>query len=374
MQPSCQSAMKIAIVSNLFLPKWVGGTEVATLNTAQCLAAFGHDVHIVTSRDEGMPPESADGGVQLHRVYRPNLKSVGAGVFYLAVLNALSSISPQIIHVQDFLLGPCGFFAKRILKRPYIVWGRGYEFRDLRCRTATVLKDADAVIALTDDMRNELQKICPREIRVISNGIDAERFERVSREDARRQLGIEPAQKIVLYVGRFYPIKGVKYLITAMQRIRHAEANAKLVLVGYGSDEEDLRLSVKELGLSDCVRFVGAVQNDVIPVYMAASDVLVLPSLSEGFPMVSLEAMAASLPIVATSVGGIPSIVEDGINGFLVKPRDAAQIADKVFSILCDPELSHFISTNNKNKAQRYTWESVAHDLEAVYLKCVAGS
>ena len=157
--------MKIAIVSNLFLPKWVGGTEVATLNTAQCLAAFGHDVHIVTSRDEGMPPESADGGVQLHRVYRPNLKSVGAGVFYLAVLNALSSISPQIIHVQDFLLGPCGFFAKRILKRPYIVWGRGYEFRDLRCRTATVLKDADAVIALTDDMRNELQKICPREIR-----------------------------------------------------------------------------------------------------------------------------------------------------------------------------------------------------------------
>ena len=159
-----------------------------------------------------------------------------------------------------------------------------------------------------------------------------------------------------------------------MQRIRHAEANAKLVLVGYGSDEEDLRLSVKELGLSDCVRFVGAVQNDVIPVYMAASDVLVLPSLSEGFPMVSLEAMAASLPIVATSVGGIPSIVEDGINGFLVKPRDAAQIADKVSSILCDPELSHFISTNNKNKAQRYTWESVAHDLEAVYLKCVAGS
>ncbi len=242
-----------------------GGTEVATLNTAQCLAAFGHDVHIVTSRDEGMPPESADGGVQLHRVYRPNLKSVGAGVFYLAVLNALSSISPQIIHVQDFLLGPCGFFAKRILRRPYIVWGRGYEFRDLTCRTAAVLKDADAVIALTDDMRNELQKICPREIRVISNGIDAERFERVSREDARRQLGIEPAQKIVLYVGRLYPIKGVKYLIAAMQRIRHAEANAKLVLVGYGSDEGNLRLSVKELGLSDCVRFVGAVQNEGNP-------------------------------------------------------------------------------------------------------------
>jgi glycosyltransferase involved in cell wall biosynthesis len=365
--------MRIAIVINQFLPKWMGGTEVATLNMARCLAALGHDVHIITSRDEGMPPESDDGGIHLHRVYRPGLKSIGAGVFYLAVLRALSSVNPQIIHVQDFLLSPCGFFAKRILKRPYVVWGRGYDFRDLTRRTAAVLKDADAVIALTDDMRSELQKICPREIRVISNGIDAERFERVSREDARRQLGIEPVQKIVLYVGRFYPIKGVKYLITAMQRILHEEANAQLMLVGYGSDEGNLRLFVEELGLSDCVRFVGAVQNDVIPLYMVASDVFVLPSLSEGFPMVSLEAMAASLPIVATNVGGISSIVEEGINGFVVKPRDAAQIADKVSSILCDPELSHFISTNNKSKAQRYTWDSVVHDLEGVYLKCVAG-
>jgi len=366
--------MKIAIVINQFLPKWAGGTEVATLNMAKCLAALGHDVHIITSRDEGMPPESADGGIHLHRVYRPSLKSIGAGVFYLAVLHALSSVNPQIVHVQDFLLGPCGFFAKRILKRPYVVWGRGYEFRDLKRRTAAVLKDADAVIALTDDMRNELQRICPREIHVISNGVDTERFERVSREDARHQLGIEPAQKIVLYVGRFYPVKGVKYLIAAMQRIRNEEANAKLILVGYGSDEGDLRKSVEELGLSDCVRFVGAVQNDMIPVYMVASDVFVLPSLSEGFPMVSLEAMAAALPIVATDVGGVSSIVEEGINGSLVKPRDAAQIADKVSSILCDPELSHFISTNNKKKAQRYTWDSVVHNLVGVYLRCVAGT
>jgi glycosyltransferase involved in cell wall biosynthesis len=369
-----QNAMRIAIVTNKFLPKWMGGTEVATLNMAHCLAALGHDVHIVTSRDEGMPPESADSGIQVHRVYTPGLKSVGAGVFYLAVIHALSRVNPQIIHVQDFLLGPCGFFAKRLLKRPYVVWGRGYEFRDLTFRTAVVLKDAEAVIALTDDMRNELQRICSREICVISNGIDTERFERVSREDARRQLGIEPTQKIVLYVGRFYPVKGVKYLITAMQRILHEEENAKLMLVGYGSEEGNLKLLVKESGLSDCVSFVGAVPNDMIPAYMVASDVLVLPSLSEGFPMVSLEAMAASLPIVATNVGGIPSIVEEGINGFLVKPRDAAQIADKVSSILCDPELSHFISTNNKSKAQLYTWDRVVHDLEDVYLKCVAGT
>lgn len=366
--------MRIAIVTNRFLPKWMGGTEVATLNMAQSLAALGHDVHIITSRDEGMPPESADGGVHVHRVYSPSLNAVGAGVFYLAVLHALNSVKPEIIHVQDFLLGPCGFVAKRMFKRPYVVWGRGYEFRDLPFRTAAVLKDAEAVIALTDDMRNELQKICSREIPVIPNGIDAERFERVSRDDARRQLGIEPAQKIVLYVGRFYPVKGVKYLVTAMGQIRREEENAILMLVGYGSEEENLRLLVKELGLSDCVRFVGAVQNDLIPAYMAASDVLVLPSISEGFPMVSLEAMAASLPIVATDVGGIPSIVEEGINGFVVTPGDAAQIADKVSSILCDPELSHFFATNNKSKAQRYTWDRVVHDLEGVYLECMAGA
>jgi glycosyltransferase involved in cell wall biosynthesis len=392
--------MRIAIVTNLFLPKWVGGLEVATLSIAQHLEALGHDVHIVTSRDEGMPPESSDGGIHLHRVYRPgflmsrdegmppessdggihlhrvyrpSFKSIGTVAFYLTALYALNSINPQIIHVQNVLLGPCGFLAKRILKRPYVVSSHGYGFRNLTY-TAAVLKDADAVTALTDDMRKQLQKIWQREIYVIPNGINPERFERVSREEARRQLSIEASEKIVLYVGGFRPIKGVKYLIMAMQRIRHDEPNAKLILAGSGPDEGGLRLIVKELGLSECVRFVGAVQNDAIPVYMVASDVLVLPSLSEGFPMVSLEAMAASLPVVATKVGGTPSIIEEGINGFLVKPRDAAEIADKASSILGDRELSDFISRNNKTKAQRYTWASVVHDLEKVYIKCVAGS
>jgi len=371
--------MKIAIVISNFLPKWVAGSEVATLNIAQHLVALGHNVHIVTSRDEGMPYESVEGGIHLHRIYRPPSNFTGRAIafwliaFWLSVLYSLSRVKPHIIHFQGDFLGPCGYFAKRLYKRPYVVWSRGYgpKTRARTRATATYLKDADAVIASTNDIRQELQKIWPREISVIPNGIDAERFERVSREDARFQLGIEPAEKIVLFVGRFFPVKGVKYLIAAMPRVRHKEPLARLMLIGSGPEEEELRMLVDELGLSECIHFVGAVQNDSIPAYMVASDVLVLPSLSEGFPMVTVEAMAASLPIVTTDVRGIPSIVEDGINGFLVKPKDAAQIADKVSFILGDPELRRVISTNNKKKAQHYTWDRVVHDLERVYSKCI---
>jgi glycosyltransferase involved in cell wall biosynthesis len=101
---------------------------------------------------------------------------------------------------------------------------------------------------------------------------------------------------------------------------------------------------------------------------MVASDVFVLPTLAEGLPIVCLEAMAAALPIVATCVGGIPSVVEDGLNGLLVDPQNAAQIAEKVSQILQDSMLRRRLTENNRRKVQQYTWENVVSQLEKVYL------
>jgi glycosyltransferase involved in cell wall biosynthesis len=113
---------------------------------------------------------------------------------------------------------------------------------------------------------------------------------------------------------------------------------------------------------------VGKVPHDEIPAYMASADVFVLPSLSEGFGIVALEAMAMGLPIVATKVGGLLEIIKDGENGFLVEPRNPVEIAEKCALLLTNDDLRTSISRNNREKAKDYSWEKVIERLENVYL------
>ena len=114
------------------------------------------------------------------------------------------------------------------------------------------------------------------------------------------------------------------------------------------------------------------VPNETVPEYMVASDVFVLPSLSEGFPTVILEAMASGIPIVATKVRGVPEIIKDGENGFLVEPRNSEEIAEKVLLLLNKDELRKRISEKNIEEVKRYHWESIAIRLEEVYFRVVS--
>jgi len=114
---------------------------------------------------------------------------------------------------------------------------------------------------------------------------------------------------------------------------------------------------------------MGKVPNEKVPEYMAAADIFVLPSLSEGFPVVIVEAMASGLPIVATNITGLPEIVHDGENGFLVEPKNPAELAERILLLLQDDELRGRIAQNNKQRAKDYTWEKVIDRLEEVYEK-----
>ncbi|MGA3198635.1 MAG: glycosyltransferase family 4 protein [Halobacteriota archaeon] len=366
--------MKIVILVSHFLPKWMGGVQIATCNIAQHLAARGHDVHIITSLDRGEPEESAENGVHIHRVPSSNLRFIGFAIFSIKATTILNAIDPQIIHAQTIPMGVCGFLAKIVSKTHYIVWGQGsdvyrpYPFKSLI--TTMVLRNADAVIALSDHMKKEMQRFSLRDISIIPNGIDLDRFEGAARDQARFKLKIKEADKVVLHVSTLASVKGVMYLIEAIAQLIQTEPKARLIVVGDGPERAKLELLVSDLGLSEFVTFAGRIQNNDVPIYMAASNVFVLPSLSEGIPIVILEAMAAGLPIVATNVGGISSLVEEGKNGFLIDPQNAEQIASKISLILADPALSGRMVRNNKGKAQQYTWASVVDRLEELYLDC----
>ena len=364
--------MRIAILVLLFPPRWLAGTEIATSKIARHLAQRGHDVHVVTSLDDGLPPTELEQGFRVHRVSAPRVRFMGIIVFWLKALLLLRRLRPDLVHSQNLGMGAPAFLGKKLWRRPYVVWGQGTDvylpWLFKRAISRPVLGNADSVIGLTEDMRARLQEMCPRDVEVIPNGIDLESYEGLPlKAAARAQLALCVDEKIIAFVGTLLAIKGLRYLVEAMRSVRREDATARLVLVGDGVERQRLELLVRERGLGDCVTFVGRVYNDVVPHYLAASDVFVLPSLSEGFPVTILEAMAAGAPIVASRVRGLPEIVEEGQNGFLVEPGSPEQLADRILLLLGDDDLRARISANNREKAKAYSWESVVDRLEEVY-------
>jgi len=365
--------MRIAITIPLFPPKWLAGTEIATYNIAKHLARRGHEVHVITALDKGLPKESMEEGFYVHRIFWRKIRFVGVISFWAKVFLILRKVNPDIIHAQSIGICIPAFIAKKLLRKPYVVWGQGSDVylpgKFIKSISKLVLKNANTVIALTEDMKREMQKIYSRDVSVIPNGIDLNNFKSVSRKKARSKLQIKEDEKIILFVGTLRPVKGVRYLIEAMSGINQECPKVKLLLVGDGVDMPYLKRIVKHLNLKEFVTFVGKVPNENVSQYMAASDIFVLPSLSESFGIVNLEAMTFGLPIVATRVGGLPEIIKDGANGFLVEPKNPRQIAEKILLLLEDNELKEIISKNNKNKAKDYGWGGVVGKLEEVYRK-----
>ncbi len=220
-------------------------------------------------------------------------------------------------------------------------------------------------------MKQKIRESCDRDVLVIPNGISHENLGSLSREKARAGLHIGEVDKIIVFVGRLQLVKGVKYLIQSMDIVSQRESGVKLLIVGDGREMANLKNLVAELNLGNSVTFTGEVPNEKVPEYLIASDVFVLPSLFEGFPNVVLGAMAAGLPVVATRVGGMPEIVTDAENGFLVDAEAPNQIAEKVQLLLQDDDLVRSISSNNKEKANDYTWERVVQMLEGLYYTLV---
>jgi glycosyltransferase involved in cell wall biosynthesis len=152
------------------------------------------------------------------------------------------------------------------------------------------------------------------------NGIDQERFHPCDRTEACAALGLPTDRRRILFVGNLLPVKGPTFLAAAFKQLADLQ-DVNVVFVGSGSE-------VARLPAGERLFVVGARPHEEIPLWMNACDALCLPSLSEGLPNVALEAMACGLPVIASRVGGVPEVVRDGTNGFLVPPSDPVALAD----------------------------------------------
>lgn len=215
-------------------------------------------------------------------------------------------------------------------------------------------------------MKRKMRDICNGDISVVPTGVDLERF--------KTSLGAKKGgnAKTIVFVGRLHPVKGVQYLIEAMAIVHREMSEVELVIVGDGIERSRLEELADKLDLHGNIQFAGQVPQERVPSIMHRADAFVLPSLSESFGIVNLEAMAAGLPIIATKVGGIPEIVNEGVNGYLVNAKRPDEIADRILMLLRNDEVREKISVNNREKAEMFTWGRVAEKVEEEHQKAIA--
>jgi glycosyltransferase involved in cell wall biosynthesis len=199
---------------------------------------------------------------------------------------------------------------------------------------ARVLPGADALVAVSRPLADELVQLGVARERVhrVANGVDSSMFFPRDRAEERASLDVPADARVVLFVGRVEPQKGIAELVDAFERVRRRVPNTMLVLVGDCAPRSAVLARVARWGAS--VRLLGPLPQQSVASWMGACDVLALPSWAEGTPNVVLEALASGRPVVATRVGGIPDVLNDDRAGLLVPPRDVRSLADALVSAL----------------------------------------
>lgn len=205
----------------------------------------------------------------------------------------------------------------------------------------------------------------------IRNGIDLDgRPTQVDRNRIRRDLGVDMGICLIGTVGRLTPVKGLTYLLQSVSILLRQRANVRLLIVGDGVIRKDLEAQARDLGIGENVVFLG--HREDTDELLQALDIFVLPSLNEGIPMALLEAMAASRAVVASRVGGIPEIVEDGVDGILVEPMNSTQLAENCGRLIESPEIAMKMGEQaRKRVVQEFSATAMADRVAGLYKELV---
>ncbi len=227
---------------------------------------------------------------------------------------------------------------------------------------------ADQLVAVSDDLRRTLQQQVKvrQPVRVIHNGIDGARFAAADGQSVRQELGVAADETLVGTGVVLSEQKGVPFLLTAAQQVLARQPKTRFVIAGDGPLKEQLEQQAAELGLGKRVLFLG--YRSDMPAVIAAFDIYVLPSLWEGLPLALLEALAAGRPIVATAVGGSPEVVDHGINGFVIPPRDSTAMAERLLTLISDPDLRRQMAQVNRARfAEQFSLAAMVERHQELY-------
>ena len=243
-----------------------------------------------------------------------------------------------------------------------------------------VLRRADRVVVATVAELTQLRFLYKANgnMVVIPPGVDVSHFYPIPADEAKMYVGLKPEDRMVLFVGRIEPLKGVDTLIQAMSCLQLKEKNRPVHLAIIGGDPgaspEEMTVEMArlqklcdDLSVDQTVVFLGKRDQDKLPYYYSAAQLVVMPSHYESFGMVALEAMACGTPVIASEVGGLAYLVRDGETGFTIPDQEPEELCDKISWLLNDRELHETMSARAVEYAQDYAWEKIAKQIVEVY-------
>jgi D-inositol-3-phosphate glycosyltransferase len=245
-----------------------------------------------------------------------------------------------------------------------------------------VIAASDTVVAATPAELADLQwlyELPSKKGVVIPPGVDLKNFRPLDKASARFQLALPEKERMILFVGRIEALKGIDTLIRAAHlMLMEGFRLFRILIIGgdieepielLGSEMQRLQQLTRELGLTDRIQFLGSRRQRELPTYYAAADVVVMPSYSESFGMVALEAMACGRPVIASRVGGLAYLVRDGITGFHVQEGNAEEMASRLTELLRNDGLLDRLGSTARKEAEKYSWEITAWQIEELFNK-----
>ncbi|WP_016949873.1 glycosyltransferase family 1 protein [Anabaena sp. PCC 7108] len=241
-----------------------------------------------------------------------------------------------------------------------------------------VLETAERIVATSPQEKQHMRSLVSQkgDVDIIPCGTDIRHFGSVKREAGRAALGIDPESKVILYVGRFDPRKGIETLVRAVRQSQFYGSKDLKLIIGGGStpgnsdgrERDRIEGIVNELGMSECTVFAGRLSPEILPNYYAAADVCVVPSHYEPFGLVAVEAMASGTPVIASDVGGLQFTVVNENTGLLVPPQDVAAFSNAIDRILSNPEWrTQLGQAGNRRVMSKFSWDGVAMQLDELY-------
>lgn len=360
-----------------------GGAEQALVNLIPVMQAHGYECEVAVLTG---PYELADAlekqGVIIHRLDIKNRWNLINGVSRISEI--INSGQYDIIHSHLFFaemyLGLSRFFTKKVLRVAtlhnvvYDLYPATTTKKKLikRFHSFVLRKFIDKYIAVSKGVARHFEKhLKLKNIEVIYNPIPIhkiDKFDENSRLSILSKYKLNPNDFILIMPARLINQKGHKYMLQALKILKESGECPRLLIIGEGPLEKEIIGNISELNLYDQVNIFKKMNHTELFPLIKASDVFVMSSIGEGFPLAPAEAMVLEVPVIATNVSGVPELIEDGVSGLLIQPKDPAALAHAIKKMKDDVQLRRKLGTAGKNRiTEHFSVEIIASDLIKYY-------
>lgn len=372
-----------------------GGMSVYVREVAREMARCGHTVDIYTYAPCADGITFLDAGVRLieldHR-QKPEITKEGLIDHHSEMALAMDrfarhhQLSYDVVHSHYWISGCVGETISKKWGCPHLV-----TFHTLGLvKNRTTEGEAEPTVRITNERRlvaaadaivvpsvgEQLNLLdhygaASEKVQIIPCGVNMAQFRPADQRQARTALHLDPAAAVLLFVGRFAPVKGIPTLLQALAEVAQRQSPIKLVVVGGDGESaqttREIERQAEELGIAPLLQLAGRIDHERLPLFYNAADILVLPSTYESFGLVTLESLACGTPVVATRVGGAAAIIDDGVNGTLIDPLDGAALAGGIERVLAQIRGRQLSARRIRRSVAPYSWEHVASSIISVY-------